>query len=65
MRLTITLTADSKVNCHEKIKADISQYVQLMKEEQPDVKAMFKEMGLYTIEPGVLLVQLQSTFLTE
>jgi hypothetical protein len=44
---------------------DISQYIQLMKEEQPDVKAMFKEMGLDDIESDVLLAQLQSTFLTE
>lgn len=65
LRLVVTLTAESKVKCHEKIKADISLYIQLMKAEQPDVKAMFKEMGLDAIEPDALLSQLQSTFLSE
>jgi phage-related protein len=65
LRLTVMLTADSKVKCHDKIKADISQYIQLMKVEQPDVKAMFKEMGLDAIESETLLAQLQSTFLSE
>jgi len=65
LRLAVTLTADSKVKCPNKIKADISQYIQLIKAEQPDVKAMFKEMGLDALEPDELLAQLQSTFLTE
>lgn len=65
LRLAVTLNAESKVKCHDKIKADINQYIKLMNEEKPDVKAMFKEMGMDNIEPGVLLAQLQSTFLTE
>ena len=65
LRLVVILAADSKVKCPNKIKADISQYIQLMTEEQPDVKAMFKEMGLDALEPDELLAQLQSTFLTE
>lgn len=65
LRLAVTLNAESKVTCHEKIKADINQYIQLMKVEQPDVKAMFKEMGIDAIKPDVLLAQLQSTFLTD
>jgi len=65
LRLAVTLAADSKVECHDKIRADISRYIQLMKEEEPDVKAMFKEMGLDAMESGTLLAQLQSTFLYE
>ncbi|MEJ0101297.1 MAG: hypothetical protein WDO19_01530 [Bacteroidota bacterium] len=65
LRLAVILAADSKVKCPDKIKADISQYIQLMKEEQPDVKAMFKEMGLDAVEAETLLTQLQATFLTD
>ncbi|MEO6136992.1 MAG: hypothetical protein ABIP35_17695 [Ginsengibacter sp.] len=65
LKLAITLTADSKVKCPDKIKSDISNYIKKMKEEKPDVKNMFKEMGIEALEPDDLLDQLQSTFLND
>ncbi len=65
LRLAVTLTPDSKIKTYDKIKADISEYIRLMKEEKPDVKAMFKEMGIDGVESETLLAQLQSTFLSE
>ncbi|MEO8149986.1 MAG: hypothetical protein ABI723_20270 [Bacteroidia bacterium] len=65
LRLAVTLTADTKVKCSDRIKKDISTYIEMMKAEKPDVKNMFKEMGFDTIEPDDLLAQLHSTFLTD
>jgi len=56
MRLAQTLSPDSKVQCHDKIKNDISQFIQLMKNEQ---------MELDALELEKLLALLQSTFLSE
>ncbi len=65
LRLAITLTADSKVKSTDKIKSDISTYIEKMKAEKPDVRNMFKEMGIEALEPDDLLDQLQSTFLND
>lgn len=63
LRLAVTLTADSKVQCSETIRNDVSTFIEMMKTEKPNVKNMFKEMGIDALETDELLSQLQSTFL--
>jgi hypothetical protein len=60
-RLGAMLTANDKFVLPESIQVDFQAFFDLVKNELPD-KAIFKEMGLSSINPGLVLVQLAKNF---
>jgi hypothetical protein len=60
-RLAVMLTAEDKFNLPESIKKDMAQFIGIVKGDLPD-KAIFREMGLGTINPETVLNQIIQSF---
>ena len=63
LRLAVTLNAESKINCPEKIQSDIATYINILRTEKPDVKNIMKEIGVPNIGLEDILILLSNTFL--
>jgi hypothetical protein len=62
LKLATTLTGEDRIDCADTIKADIVAYIQLLEEENPDIKAMAKDAGVGGITLKELLDQLATAF---
>lgn len=60
-RLAVMLTAEVRFAIPDAIKMDMEQFVGIVENDLPD-NAIFKEMGLGTINPGTVLDQIISSF---
>lgn len=60
-RLTVMLSPDLEFDLPETIQAHVNQFAELIATELPD-KAIFKEMGLSTIDPKNVFEQFKKSF---
>lgn len=61
-RLAATLREDDKVDLPTGIKNDLEEFVKLMSEANPDVKAIMKNMGITSVTATDLLDQIKNNF---
>jgi len=61
-RLAAILRGDSVVEAPDSIKNDLQDFISLIKEEKPDLKTIFRNMGIVPLEAQELLGQLQAVF---
>lgn len=62
VRLTTTLAGDMKVEAPEVIKKDILDYISIVKEQNPDIKQLMKNLGIDGVSLDQILDQLANTF---
>jgi hypothetical protein len=62
LKLVVTLTGNEEANAPDVIKEDIHSYINVLNEEQPDIKGMAKELGLGTLSLKDILNQLATIF---
>lgn len=61
-RLAATLPGDNHISLPGSIQKDVISFVELMEENPPDTKNMFKKMGIGAIRSEDLIGQLKQTF---
>lgn len=62
VRLTLTLEPQLTIDAPYVIKADLREYIQILREEKPDVKQLFKNLGAGEITLEMIFEQLTKTF---
>jgi len=61
-RLAATLRADDRIELPEGIKNDLNDFVQIMSDSTPDVKAIMKAMGVNSVTAVDLINQIKHNF---
>jgi hypothetical protein len=61
-RLAATLREDDKIDLPEGIKNDLIEFVKIMSDATPDVKAIMKDMGVTAVTASDLLDQIKQNF---
>lgn len=62
IRLTATLAGDAKVEAPEVIKKDLQEYINIVRDQNPDIKHLMKNLGINNISLEQVLNQLETTF---
>lgn len=62
IRLTAALDPGTVVDAPNVVKEDIQQFIEVLAEEKPDIKALLKNQGMGNIELDQILNQLAQTF---
>lgn len=61
-RLAATLREDDRIELPEGIKNDLINFVQIMTDANPDVKAILNAMGVTSVTSADLLDQIKNNF---
>lgn len=62
IRLTAILNPYAKADCPPTIKADLTTFIEVVRGEQPDIKALLKNQGITGISLDQIIGQLKQTF---
>lgn len=62
IRLTSTLAGDARVEAPEVIKNDLQEYINIVRDQNPDIRPLMKNLGINNISLEQVLDQLVTTF---
>ncbi|WP_345948980.1 hypothetical protein ABDD95_19220 [Mucilaginibacter sp. PAMB04274] len=62
LKLVTTLSGEDRADAPDMIKADIAAFIEVMREEKPDIRAMAKAAGVGAISLDELLEQLAAVY---
>lgn len=62
IRLTAILPPEIRVDCPAVIKTDLRSFIEILQQEQPDVKALLKNLGITGVTLEQVIDQIEQTF---
>lgn len=62
IRLTAILNPDERADCPQSIKTDLMTFIEVVQQENPDIKALLKNQGITGVSLDQIIDQLEQTF---